>query len=284
MNYEIKDNKIHFNQTKTEIRRLYKVEVSEMKNLTNELIDRVCCNSYLQDLKDVKKTVSENKIKYSNIKTKNCCISEFSIFEDNQENLEHYFRYKYLVEKAEKKAIPYYSFGWRFGKTGIKKLRDFSMPEKPLFLDTKKLSLNSRQRLKKLTNNKEFKKSFKDHFDGLTINNREFSDIITEVLATCGNKMFTKHEFRIDTEKFLIANGKRYSFFNSRFVALKKPAQITLTETFVEPPKHLGKRDFTVSYNLNKKTYSKIVTLDFYGYDKADFEEINDMFDLYMSM
>ncbi|HCH1221555.1 TPA: hypothetical protein NKQ07_001307 [Vibrio parahaemolyticus] len=284
MNYEIKDNKIYFNQTKTDIRRWYKVEVFEMQNITNELIDKVCCNSYLQDLKDVKKTVSTNKIKYSNIKTNNCCISEFSIFEDNQENLEHYFRYKYLIEEVEKKAIPYYSFGWRFGKLGIKKLRDFSMSEKPLFLDTKKLSLNSRQRLKKLTNNKEFKKSFKDHFDGLTINNRDFSEFVTEVLSTSGNKIFTKNEFRIHTEKYLIANGKRYNYFNSRFVALKKPTQITLTETFVEPPKRLGKRDFTVSYKLNNNTYSKTVTLDFYGYDKADFQEINDMFDLYTSM
>lgn len=284
MEYVIVNNRIHFHRTKTQIRSWYKVEVFEMKNLTNELIDRVCCNSYLQDLKDVKKTVSKNKIKYSNIKTNNCCISEFSIFEDNQENLEHYFRYKNLVEKAERRAIPYYSYGWRFGKTGIKKLRDFSMPEKPLFLDTKKLSLNSRQRLKKLTNNKEFKKSFKDHFEGLTVNNRDFSEFVTEVLATCGNKIFTKNEFRIDTEKFLIANGKRYSYFNSRFIALKNPAQITLTETFVEPPKRLGKRDFTVTYKLNNNTYSKIVTLDFYGYDETDFEEINDMFDLYTSM
>ncbi|MFA0116024.1 hypothetical protein AB4407_20615 [Vibrio sp. 10N.261.46.E11] len=284
MNYEIKDNKIHFNQTKTEIRRWYKVEIFEMKNITNELIDRVCCNSYLQDFEDVKKTVLTNKIKYSNIKTNNCCISEFSIFEDNQENLEHYFRYKYLIEEVEKRAIPYYSFGWRFGKLGIKKLRDFSMPEKPLFLDTKKLSLNSRQRVKKLTNNKEFKRSFKGSLKGLTINNRELSDIITEVLAINGNKIFTKNEFRIHTEKYLIANSKRYNYFNSRFVALKNPAQITLTETFVEPPKRLGKRDFTVTYKLNKKTYSKTVTLDFYGYDKADFEEINDMFDLYTSM
>ncbi|WP_341489558.1 hypothetical protein WAX86_19680 [Photobacterium damselae subsp. damselae] len=283
MNYEIKDNKIHFNQTKTEIRRLYKINVFDMREITNELTDRVC-NSYLQDLEEVKKTVSDNKIKYSNIKTNNCCISSFSIFEDNQENIENYLTYKNFIKELEIKAIPYYSFGWRFGKLGIKKLRDFSMPEKPLFLDTKKLSLNSRQRLKKLTNNKEFKKSFKDHFDGLTINNREFSDIITEVLATCGNKMFTKHEFRIDTEKFLIANGRRYSYFNSRFVALKNPAQITLTETFVEPPKRLGKRDFTVTYKLNNKTYSKTVTLDFYGYDETDFEEINDMFDLYTSM
>ncbi|CAH6863719.1 conserved hypothetical protein [Vibrio chagasii] len=284
MNYEIKDNKIHFNQTKTEIRRWYKVEIFEMKNITNELIDRVCCNSYLQDFEDVKKTVLTNKIKYSNIKTNNCCISEFSIFEDNQENLEHYFRYKYLIEEVEKRAIPYYSFGWRFGKLGIKKLRDFSMPEKPLFLDTKKLSLNSRQRVKKLTNNKEFKRSFKDSLKGLTINNRELSDIITEVLAINGNKIFTKNEFRIHTEKYLIANSKRYNYFNSRFVALKNPAQITLTETFAEPPKQLGKRDFTVAYKLNNKTYSKIVTLDFYGYDKADFEEINDMFDMYTSM
>lgn len=283
MNYEIKDNKIHFNQTKTEIRRLYKINVFDMREITNELTDRVC-NSYLQDLEDVKKTVSNNKIKYSNIKTNNCCISSFSIFEDNQENIENYLTYKNFIKELEIKAIPYYSFGWRFGKLGIKKLRDFSMPEKPLFLDTKKLSLNSRQCLKKLTNNKEFKKSFKDHFDGLTINNREFSDIITEVLATCGNKIFTKNEFRVDTEKYLIADGKRYSYFNSRFTALKNEAQITLTETFVEPPKRLGKRDFTVSYNINNNTYSKIVTLDFYGYDEADFEEISDMFDLYTSM
>lgn len=254
-----------------------------MKNLTNELTDRVC-NSYLQDLEDVKKTVSTNKIKYSNIKTNNCCISEFSIFEDNQENIENYLTYKNFIKELEVKAIPYYSYGWRFGKLGIKKLRDFSISENPLFLDTKKLSLNSRQRLKKLTNNKEFKKSFKDHFDGLTINNCDFSELVTEVLSTCGNKIFTKNEFRIDTEKYLIADGKRYSYFNSRFTALKNPAQITLTETFVKPPKKLGKRDFTVSYNINNKTYSKIVTLEFYGYDEADFEEINDMFDLYTSM
>lgn len=284
MEYAIINNKICFDRTKTQIRSWYKVEVFEMKNITNELIDRVCCNSYLQDLKDVKKTVSTNKIKCSNIKTNNCCISEFSIFEDNQENLEHYFRYKYLIEEVEKRAIPYYSYGWRFGKTGIKKLRDFSMPEKPLFLDTKKLSLNSRQRVKKLTNDKAFKKSFKESFKGLTINNRDFSEFVTEVLSTSGNKIFTKNEFRIDTEKYLIADGKRYSYFNSRFTALKKPAEITLTETFVEPPKRLGKRDFTVSYNINNKTYSKIVTLDFYGYDETDFEEINDMFDLYTSM
>lgn len=284
MEYVIINNKIHFRQTKTEIRRWYKVEVFDMKNITNELIDRVCCNSYLQDFEDVKKTVSENKIKYSNIKTNNCCISEFSIFEDNQENLEHYFRYKYLISEVEKRAIPYYSYGWRFGKLGIKKLRDFSMPEKPLFLNTKKLSLNSRQRVRKLTNNKEFKKSFKDSLKGLIINNRDLSEIVTEVLATNGNKIFTKNEFRIDTEKYLIADGKRYSYFNSRFTALKNPAEITLTETFVEPPKRLGKRDFTVTYKLNKKTYSKTVTLDFFGYDEADFEEINDMFDLYTSM
>ncbi|CAH6859136.1 conserved hypothetical protein [Vibrio chagasii] len=283
MNYEIKDNKIHFNQTKTEIRRLYKIKVFDMKEITNELTDRVC-NSYFKNLEDVKKTVSENKIKNSNIKTNNCCISEFSIFEDNQENIENYLTYKNFIKELEIKAIPYYSYGWRFGKLGIKKLRDFSIAEKPLFLDTKKLSLNSRQRVKKLTNDKAFKKSFKDSLKNLTINNRELSEIITEVLAINGNKIFTKNEFRIDTEKFLIANGKRYSFFNSRFVALKNPAQITLTETFAEPPKRLGKRDFTVTYKLSNKTYSKIVTLDFYGYDKADFEEINDMFDLYTSM
>ncbi|EHZ2536858.1 hypothetical protein V8046_004195 [Vibrio parahaemolyticus] len=283
MNYEIKDNKIYFNQTKTEIRRLYKINVFDMREITNELTDSVC-NSYFKDLEDVKKTVSTNKIKYSNIKTNNCCISEFSIFEDNQENIENYLTYKNFIKELEIKAIPYYSYGWRFGKLGIKKLRDFSISEKPLFLDTKKLSLNSRQRVKKLTNDKAFKTSFKESFKGLTINNREFSEIVTEVLSTCGNKIFTKNEFRIDTEKFLISNGKRYSFFNSRFVALKNPAQITLTETFVEPPKRLGKRDFTVSYKLNNNTYSKTVTLDFYGYDKADFEEINDMFDLYMSM
>lgn len=283
MNYEIKDNKIYFNQTKTEIRRLYEINVFDMREITNELTDSVC-NSYFKDLEDVKKTVSTNKIKYSNIKTNNCCISEFSIFEDNQENIENYLTYKNFIKELEIKAIPYYSYGWRFGKLGIKKLRDFSISEKPLFLDTKKLSLNSRQRVKKLTNDKAFKTSFKESFKGLTINNREFSEIVTEVLSTCGNKIFTKNEFRIDTEKFLISNGKRYSFFNSRFVALKNPAQITLTETFVEPPKRLGKRDFTVSYKLNNNTYSKTVTLDFYGYDKADFEEINDMFDLYMSM
>ncbi|WP_210501956.1 hypothetical protein [Vibrio crassostreae] len=283
MNYEIKDNKIHFNQTKTEIRRLYKIKVFDMKEITNELTDRVC-NSYFKNLEDVKKTVSTNKIKYSNIKTNNCSISEFSIFEDNQENLENYLTYKNFIKELEIKAIPYYSYGWRFGKLGIKKLRDFSISEKPLFLDTKKLSLNSRQRVKKLTNNKEFKKSFKESFKGSMVNNRDFSEFVTEVLATNGNKIFTKNEFRIDTEKFLIANGKRYSYFNSRFVALKNPAQITLTETFVEPPKNLGKRDFTVTYKRNNKTYSKTITLDFYGYDKADFEEINDMFDLYTSM
>ncbi|MBM4798931.1 hypothetical protein HYO24_02155 [Vibrio parahaemolyticus] len=283
MKYEIKDNKIHFNQTKTEIRRLYKINIFDMREITNELTDRVC-NSYLQDLEDAKKTVSKNKIKYSNIKTNNCCISDFSIFEDNQENIENYLTYKNFIKELEIKAIPYYSYGWRFGKLGIKKLRDFSISEKPLFLDTKKLSLNSRQRVKKLTNNKEFKKSFKESFKGSTVNNRDFSEFVTEVLATNGNKIFTKNEFRIDTEKYLIADGKRYSHFNSRFVALKNPAQITLTETFVEPPKKLGQRDFTVTYKRNNKTYSKTITLDFYGYDKADFEEINDMFDLYTSM